>query len=103
MTKLPKKTQYLLKKQVNLNQPIKLSMQNMHIIRFNKFFISNIIFYLIDLYDNNAHMIFLYEIFYIQKNMSDSWDWDNKNKLLITKREIVFKKKFKLNKKIDYW
>jgi hypothetical protein len=72
MTKLPKKTQYLLKKQVNLNQPIKLSMQNMHIIRFNKFFISNIIFYLIDLYDNNAHVIFLYEIFYIQKNMSDS-------------------------------
>jgi hypothetical protein len=72
MTKLPKKTQYLLKKQVNLNQPIKLSMQDMHIIRFNKFFISNIIFYLIDLYDNNAHVIFLYEIFYIQKNMSDS-------------------------------
>jgi len=72
MIKLPKKTQYLLKKQVNLNQPIKLSMQDMHIIRFNKFFISNIIFYLIDLYDNNAHVIFLYEIFYIQKNMSDS-------------------------------
>jgi hypothetical protein len=47
-------------------------MQDMHIIRFNKFFISNIIFYLIDLYDNNAHVIFLYEIFYIQKNMSDS-------------------------------
>jgi hypothetical protein len=67
-----KKTQYLLKKQVNLNQPIKLSIQDMHIIRFNKFFISNIIFYLIDLYDNNAHVIFLYEIFYIQKNMSDS-------------------------------
>jgi hypothetical protein len=36
MIKLPKKTQYLLKKQVNLNQPIKLLIQDMHIIRFNK-------------------------------------------------------------------
>jgi len=39
--------QYLIKKHMNLSQPNKLLMKVIHVIGFNKFFISKIIFHLI--------------------------------------------------------
>jgi hypothetical protein len=48
----------------NSSQPTNLATQVIHAILFNKFFMTKIIFYLIDLYDNKAYGIVLYEIFF---------------------------------------
>jgi hypothetical protein len=52
---------------MKLNQPTKLLMQVMHVIKFNIYYFSYIIFYLIDLYDNKVYVIFLIKGFFKRK------------------------------------
>jgi hypothetical protein len=56
--KLVKKQDSIKKNQVNFRKPTKLTMQAMHVIKFNKFLIPYIIFHFIDLYDNKTHKIY---------------------------------------------
>jgi len=53
--------------QVNLSQLTKFLMQVMHVIGFNKFFVSYIIFHIIDFHDNKENVIFSNEIFFKKK------------------------------------
>jgi len=82
---------YFRKTQENLSSPTKLLKQVMYVIEFIKFFISKIIFYLIDLHNNKANMIFSNDIFFIKKtNTWQTCDRDGKSKSLITKDKTSF-------------
>lgn len=58
---------YFRKTQENLSLLTKLLNQVMYVIEFIKFFISKIIFYLIDLHNNKAKIIFSNDIFFLKK------------------------------------
>lgn len=70
------KTYFFIKKiQVNLSQLTKLLMQVIQVIEFNKFFIPQISFHLIDLHDNKTNVIFSNETFFLkEKKMTSSWN-----------------------------
>jgi hypothetical protein len=54
------------KEQVNSSQSTKFATQIMHTIKFNKFFIPNIIFHLIDLYENKMYVNFFCMICFLK-------------------------------------